>query len=181
MEEKEVMELLRYYRHDVMNDLQIVQAYTSMGKLEKVEEKLADYLSRFDEERKLMNLNAPNLALWLIPFNSIHPNFRFTYTILGEKINLADIDGKLTTNCEYCIRHLEKITSETELYEGEVVLEYFPDLNQVKVRLSLDGSFHDINNDSKRINKNITQQQSGNHVTLTVIIPRNRKGEEKCL
>ncbi|ASN05111.1 Spo0B domain-containing protein [Virgibacillus necropolis] len=179
MEEKKVMDLLRYYRHDIMNDLQIVHAYTSMGKLEKVEEKLATYMAHFDEERKLMNLNAPNLALWLIPFNSIHPNFRFTYAICIEKVDLSDIDDKLTTDCQYCISRLQEVTNDNELYEGEVVLEYLTQTKQVQVKLTLNGSFSDIV--SKKIsieNENITLQKSEYHVTYTITIQWNRKGEE---
>ncbi|WP_404453234.1 sporulation initiation phosphotransferase B [Virgibacillus necropolis] len=179
MEEKEVMDLLRYYRHDIMNDLQIVHAYTSMGKLEKVEEKLATYMAHFDEERKLMNLNAPNLALWLIPFNSIHPNFRFTYAIRDEKLDISDIDEKLTTDCQYCITCLEEITHDQELYEGELVLEYLKQRKQIQVVLTLHGSFSDLI--SAKIPaemKNITLQKSENYITCTVTNQWNRKGEE---
>lgn len=179
MEEKEVMDILRYYRHDVLNDLQIVHAYTSMGKLEKVEEKLETYMAHFDEERKLMNLNAPNLALWLIPFNSIHPNFRFTYAIRDERIDISDIDQRLTTDCQYCITRLQEISNDEELYEGEIVLEYLPRTKQIQVLLTLNGSFANSRNVTlPKETKSITQQKGENHVTYTVTIPWNRKGEE---
>lgn len=178
VEEKEVMDLLRYYRHDIMNDLQVIHAYTSMGKLEKVEEKLANYMANFDEERKLMNLNAPKLSLWLIPFNSIHPNFRITYAIRGEKIDISDIDEKLTKDCQYCIAHLKGITSDKELYEGELVLEHLPDLNQVQVLLTFHGSLVDLTSENKILKRNnITLQISDNNIIYKITIPRNRKGE----
>lgn len=173
------MDILRYYRHDVMNDLQIVQAYSSMGKLEKVEEKIAAYMVHFDEERKLMNLNAPNLALWLIPFNSIHPNFRFTYAICDEKIDISEIDEKLTTDCKSCIKHLQKITDDTALYEGKINVEYSAQ-SKIQVQIILNGTFGDEKK-SEPIENNIVQQQGHDKITCTVTLPWDGKGEKKCL
>lgn len=177
MEKKEAMDILRYYRHDVMNDLQIVQAYSSMGKLEKVEEKIATYMVHFDEEQKLMNLNAPNFALWLIPFNSTHPNFRFTYAIQDEKIDLSDIDDKLTSNCKLCIAHLQEITDDNELYEGKLILDYLPLTKKIQVKLILNGTFA-TDKTLKTIDNYITQQQSEDNITCMVTIPWNGKGEK---
>lgn len=177
MEEKEAMDILRYYRHDVMNDLQIVQAYSSMGKLEMVEEKIATYLVHFDEERKLMNLNAPNLALWLIPFNSKHPNFRLTYAILDEKIDLSEIDEKLRADCKSCIDHLQEITDDRVLYEGKLILEYNAQTKQIQVRIILNGNFADEQK-SKPVTNNSTQQLSEDNITCMVTIPWDGKGEK---
>lgn len=176
MEEKEAMDILRYYRHDVMNDLQIVQAYSSMGKLDKVEEKIASYLVHFNEERKLMNLNAPNLALWLIPFNSIHPNFRFTYAIRDENIDISDIDEKLTLDCKSCIKHLQKVTDNSELYDGEFILEYLSQAKMIQVKLILSGNFAE-EKASKAIENTIIRQQNEDNITFMVKIPWNGKGE----
>ncbi|WP_430785029.1 Spo0B domain-containing protein [Virgibacillus flavescens] len=179
MEQKEVMNLLRYYRHDIMNDLQIVHAYTSMGKLEKVKEKLATYMEHFDEERKLMNLNAPALTLWLIPFNSIHPNYRFTYAIRNEHIDISEIDEKITEHCRWCVNHFQKYTSEEELYEGDFVLTYLPEKHEIQVVLTLYGAFSDkINKKAVIENRNITQEISDYQISLSIIIPWNRKGEK---
>ncbi|WP_170138766.1 Spo0B domain-containing protein [Oceanobacillus chungangensis] len=84
MEEKEVVEVLQFYRHDVMNDLQIISGYISMGKLEKVEKKFGELFSFYEEERKLMSIKAPKFILWLIRFNNLYNNFRLTYNIQVE-------------------------------------------------------------------------------------------------
>lgn len=179
MEQKEVMNLLRHYRHDLMNDLQIVHAYSSMGKLEKVKEKLTTYLAHFDEERKLMNLNAPNFTLWLIPFNSIHPNFRFTYAICDENIDIFEIDEKITESCKICVKHLQQYTCENELYEGELVFEYLPQKQVIQVVLTLNGVFLSELNDGLSIeNEYITHKIDDNHISCRITIPWNRKGEK---
>ena len=159
------MDILRYYRHDVLNDLQVVQAYSSMGKLEKVEEKIATYMVHFDEERKLMNLNAANLALWLIPFNCIHPNFRFTYAICVEKVDMSDIDEQLTLECKACVEYLQESTDDNTLYEGELFLEYLPETEQIQVTFILNGPLVDQETGSNK-----------DDIIRKVTIPWNGKG-----
>ncbi|QKY69573.1 Spo0B domain-containing protein [Lentibacillus sp. CBA3610] len=65
MEEKEVIQLLRHYRHDLMNHLQIVQGYLSMGKMEKAQKKLTNYMQLLQEEGKLVNMHAPAFVFYI--------------------------------------------------------------------------------------------------------------------
>ncbi|MEN1969272.1 Spo0B domain-containing protein [Lentibacillus sp. N15] len=139
MKEKETMEALRLYRHDLMNDLQIVQGYASMGNMEKVQEKLAKWMDHFNEERKLMNLDAPTFALWLIQFNSNHQNVRLSYYIDVEPMNLHVIDHTLVQECQSVINMLEQLGDPLELYEGELQLSDTD--SAIQVTLSLRGSF----------------------------------------
>lgn len=178
MEEKKVMELLRYYRHDIMNDLQVVHAYAKLEKVDKVQEKIAGYMIHFDEERKLMSLHAPNLALWLIPFNSIHPNFRLTYTIRSEGLDISDLDQKFVGDCLFCIEWLEKITDEKELYEGVFVFEYLPHIEQIQIQISLYGSIIEPNLTLPIGKENITQRFDDNQITCIITNPWNGKGEK---
>lgn len=135
MAEKEMMELLCTYRHDVMNDLQVVQGYASMGKIDRVQTKLAEWMDHLYEERKLMSLNIPKFALWLIQFNSIHATIRLSYDIHMENGNLYMLDDTLLKRCQLGIELLEKNIDEMELYNGNVTL--YSTLSAVDVRLSL--------------------------------------------
>lgn len=119
MNEKNVIDIIRHYRHDLLNDLQIIHGYSSMGRLENVKEKLAECMHRFHEERKLTSLDTPSFALWLIRFNSLHTNFRLTYHI-DTNSNLQGHDRKLLEQCGLCIEIINKFAKETELYEGNL-------------------------------------------------------------
>jgi stage 0 sporulation protein B (sporulation initiation phosphotransferase) len=130
-----MMELLRMYRHDVMNDLQVVQGYASMGKVDKVQTKLAEWMEHLNEERKLMSLNIPKFALWLIQFNSVHANIRLSYDIHMENGNLHILDDTLVNQCQWCIESLEKYLDDMELYNGNAGL--YSASSAIEVRLSL--------------------------------------------
>lgn len=122
MEEKDVIQLLRHYRHDLMNHLQIVQGYLSMGKTEKVQTKIKDYMLHLQEESKLVNLNAPAFALYLLQFDSLHTNFRLTYHIDTENKDLQSVDQQLVESCQQLMENLEKASDETALYELDIQL-----------------------------------------------------------
>ncbi|WP_099158646.1 Spo0B domain-containing protein [Virgibacillus ndiopensis] len=157
MAEKDIIDVLRMYRHDLMNDLQIVQGYLTMGKTEKVQEKLAACMNHFDKERKLISLNAPKFALWLIQFNSIHATFRLTYDINTENKNFSAIDNILLGQCQYCMKVLEKAADATEVYEGNVNVDLHE--QSVLVQIFMAGIF-------KKMENNETDLKQGQGVTI---------------
>ncbi|WP_284139716.1 MULTISPECIES: Spo0B domain-containing protein [unclassified Virgibacillus] len=123
MESKDVMMLLRHIRHDVMNDMQVIQGYLSMGKSDKVQSKITRVLERYEEERKLMNLNTPHFALWLIGFNAMHTNIRLTYEIDAQDMNLNRIDNELVKQCNQLFEAIEACWDRTQLHEAVVRLK----------------------------------------------------------
>lgn len=96
VESKDVIQLLRLQRHDLMNDLQIVHGYLSMDKTEKVKKKVNEIIEAFNRERKLMNINCPEFALLLIQSKWLYNNVQITYDIHTEKSNLQAFDESLT-------------------------------------------------------------------------------------
>ncbi|WP_158701705.1 Spo0B domain-containing protein [Lentibacillus sp. Marseille-P4043] len=139
MDEKAMVDLLRLYRHDLMNDLQIVQGYASMGKIDRVQTKVTECMDRFHEERKLMSLSAAKFALWLIQFNSIHANIRLSYYINVENKTLSGIDNTLLNQCQLAIKSLEQLLDDEELYDGKMVLGHTS--SAIEINLSLTGNF----------------------------------------
>lgn len=101
---EQIVQVLQYYRHDLMNHLQIVQGYLSMKKTDKAETKLKETLDYYNEERKLMSLNAPMFMLWLIQFNSAFKNWRITYHIHTEYKDLRIIDEQLREQCKHIFK-----------------------------------------------------------------------------
>lgn len=121
MEAKDVIQLLRLQRHDLMNDLQIVHGYLSMGKTDKVKLKVNEIIQEFQKERLLMNLNCPNFALWLIQVNWFHNNIRFTYDIHTITRDLSKYDSVLASIGNTVLESLNKaFKEETALVEGTI-------------------------------------------------------------
>lgn len=140
MEEKDVIQLLRHYRHDLMNHLQIIQGYASMGKIDKVQQKLQHYMAYLQEEGKLVNLHAPALALYLLQFDSLHMNFRLTYHVHTNHKDLQSADQLLVKRCRQVMTLIENASDEMELYELDVQL-YDESSAEIVLAFTVNGSF----------------------------------------
>ncbi|MBY7143263.1 Spo0B domain-containing protein [Virgibacillus sp. NKC19-3] len=139
MRADEVVQVLQYYRHDLMNHLQIVQGYLSMKKVDKAEAKLKETLDYYNEERKLMSLNAPMFMLWLLQFNSMFHNWRITYHIHTECKDLRTIDRQLTEQSKHIINALRQALDDTQLVEVNLELNEIPNPLQIEIRLFIEG------------------------------------------
>ncbi|MGM8364704.1 Spo0B domain-containing protein [Virgibacillus sp. W0181] len=144
MNEKKFMQFLQNYRHDILNELQIVHGYASMGNLEKVENKVSQMIASFHNERKLISLHAPKLALWVIEFNHRHENIRITYDMHTENINLEQIDDSLVYFCDQFVKLLTKYCNSEEYYEGNLELHKRPDEQIIELHLSFQGNMLQI-------------------------------------
>src|SRR5699024_7628580 len=179
MEEKDVVGLLQNQRHDMLNHLQIIQGYLSMGNTEKVKDKMETWLDYFNEERKLFNLNAPLFALWIMQFNHIYTNARLTYKVHINKKDLQTVDQQLTEQCKQMINTLIQTQSNLELYEGNLVLnERTEDPATITIKFSIYGRFSDEENfKSKFKNKDqyfpVTVQETENGITCYFSISCN--------
>ncbi|MFD1038611.1 Spo0B domain-containing protein [Virgibacillus byunsanensis] len=143
MEEKDVIQMLRHYRHDVLNHLQVIHGYLSMGKTEKVQSKIMQTIEYYNEERKLMSLHAPSFVLWLIQFNVVHMNIRLAYHIHIENWNLGAEDIQLVEQCDRIIEQIEKATDTTELYEGSLQIKE-KSVSTLELDLIINGVFQDM-------------------------------------
>lgn len=137
MKETEVLKLLTYYRHDLMNQLQVVQGYAMMGKMEKTQGKLNDVISHYQEERQLMALKAPAFILWLLQFNHNSQNLRLDYRIRTEK-NLQEQDRKLLEMCRLVTGYFHKALDPEEIHEGMLMLRDLPGREEIEVLLSIE-------------------------------------------
>ena len=165
MDEKEVVNVLRHYRHDLMNDLQIVYGYLSMGNIESVQKKLSDCLAHYNEERKLMSLGAPKFALWIIRFNSIFNSFHLSYQIHTENKQLHDIDKLLVERGTAIMNRIRAFCSAAELFEINLKLEERSNQEGIEVTVLLeDGA---STKDNQKINEEQWKQENGIDVSET--------------
>lgn len=117
MKEKDFIKVLQFYRHDLMNYLQIIQGYISMDQYDKVKNEVDKMLGHFSQEKKLLELNAPYFILWMLQVNHIEGNIRVDYHIQDESMNLISIDSLLTEQCKQIINCIKKNGHNFELYE----------------------------------------------------------------
>lgn len=141
MTSKDTVEIIRHYRHDWMNLLQLLHGYASMNNLDKVKEKINEGIALSREETRLTNLNCPYFSLWVIRFNWIYSNLRLKYNVQAESINLSNDDLALYGTCEDMIQILEYHTDSKQLYEGTLLIEGG---QAVLVTFTFEGLFLDI-------------------------------------
>src|SRR5690625_252128 len=94
MIEKDVIDILQRYRHDILNHLQIISGYAEMNRLDDVKRNLNEWSSQLDIERKLFRLKAPKFIMFLLQFAQSYKNLRLAYSIHTAK-NLVTIDSLL--------------------------------------------------------------------------------------
>lgn len=140
MKNDDVIKLLQHYRHDLMNQIQVIKGYASMKKNEQVDNKLNELIDYFNEERKLTSLNTPEFNLWVIKFNSLHDNIRLSYNIHTVK-SLRQIDKLLAKKSEEVIRAIESSVLDSELYE--LTLELNESAKGIELIFSIKGYFND--------------------------------------
>ena len=151
MEAKDVIQLLRLQRHDLMNDLQIIHGYLSMGKIDKVKSKVNDIIEACNQERVLMNINCPNFALWLIQVNLHHKHIQFTYDIHTENRNLHGCDCVLTEIGNVIIDCI--LTDNVEIITGE--LQLINVNNSIELTVTLSGQTINCNDWKNRMTKKL--------------------------
>lgn len=135
MQEKEVLDILQNYRHDLMNDLQVVHGYLSMAKAESAKNKLNECLSNYNEERKLLSLGAAKFALWVIQFNKMYDHLHLNYQIHIENKQLHMADEQLITQCTAIIEKINSLYRSKDRLEINLQLEACQDPAQIEVTI----------------------------------------------
>ncbi|GAB3050283.1 Spo0B domain-containing protein [Virgibacillus ainsalahensis] len=172
MNENDVLTLLQRYRHDLMNTFQVVQGYLSMGKTDKVGSKIKENLAYYNEERKLMSLNAPKFILWLIQFNHLYPNLRMTYKIHAENKNLHAADEHLIENCKWVLESFMEASDETEVYEVNLEIQNTMNSYEIEVSIFIDSEKPVIiNMERLQQNNRVHVKKTTNGINYKLLIP----------
>lgn len=143
MRSEDIIAMIRRDRHDLMNDIQLLEGYAAMDKVSHVQQKLGEMVSHYQEERKLLNLGAPDFALWLLRCQSIHNHIRISYVIhdhISERIQ--SIDQLLLQISEQVVEAIRQNGTEMELYK--VILEIGDVDDMLEMIWSIHGPLEDI-------------------------------------
>lgn len=167
MKKKEVVQILQYYQHDVMNDIQVIHGYLSMDKTDVAKDKINDFINEFNEGRKLLKINAPRTILWIIQFNDHHENMRLTYQVNDERLNLQKTDDLVVENCQQFFQKFYEVSNKSELYAIHLQIEQ-RNTKQIVFRFTITGELEDeivitdiykLVKQNPQINMNQTKQE----------------------
>ncbi|WP_239584350.1 Spo0B domain-containing protein [Aquibacillus albus] len=163
MKEEDMIDLLRHYRHDWLNEVQLLMGYSSMGKLDKVQDKLKEVIEGANKERNLDRLSIPKTAIWLISFNWRYDNFRMDYQVETNN-NLASYDDQIHNQLERLIKLFSSQSDEMELYHVKIVIkESTNKKGATELVLSISGTFSHI----EILEKELVENQQLHKVNLS--------------
>ncbi|MFC4403981.1 Spo0B domain-containing protein [Gracilibacillus xinjiangensis] len=136
MEDREVIELLRHYRHDNLNDLQLVMGYLQLGKPEKAQSKINEIIEKANRERQLDRLQIPKTMLWIYKKNWFSENVSLDYHIDMDDRTVSLSDDLLKQRLERIFADLSAFRKEFEHYHAVLVIQNGPQL-----QLSIEGEW----------------------------------------
>jgi stage 0 sporulation protein B (sporulation initiation phosphotransferase) len=82
--EWDVISILRHYRHDLLNHIQLINGYLAMGKVEKVQSLIDELVRQSKNESHLSNLNMNQLAKEVLTFNWEAHSFHLKFEVLSK-------------------------------------------------------------------------------------------------
>lgn len=142
MEEQDVIEMLRHYRHDWLNDIQLILGYAQLGKLDKVQNKITDIIERSNQERGLDRLNIPKTFIWLYQLNWQSDSFKLQFQSMFDQPPVMIDDELLLTKIQKIFRILSSYQKEYQQYLGTLI---FKQVNHtIDIHLSFDLDWNDL-------------------------------------
>lgn len=142
MEEEEVLEMLRHYRHDWLNDLQLISGYAQLGKLDRVQSKITEILERSEQAREFDRLNVPKTMLWLYQFNWKSASFFLDFRIWSEEQPIPIDDNKLLEHIQKVFQILPSYQKEYQQYDGMFIIKNTR--HNSKVYITFDNEWNNI-------------------------------------
>ncbi|MGP4041717.1 Spo0B domain-containing protein [Gracilibacillus sp. D59] len=123
MKEQDVVEMLRHYRHDWLNDLQLILGYAQMGKLDRIQSKITEVMERSNQERGLDRLNIPKTMVWLYQLNWRSETFQLHFqSFVDEQPAIID-DEALLAKVQKVFQILPSYQKEYEEYIGTLIFK----------------------------------------------------------
>ncbi len=142
LKEQDVVEMLRHYRHDWLNDLQLILGYAQLGKLDKIQSKITDIIERANQERGLDHLNIPKTFVWLYQLNWRSDSFQLHFQSLVEAQPVIIDDTALLTKIQKIFRILPSYQKEYHQYIGTLI---FKKVNHtIHIHLTFDKDWNDL-------------------------------------
>ncbi|MBM7541771.1 Spo0B domain-containing protein [Amphibacillus cookii] len=142
MDEKEIVNLLRHYRHDWSNDLQVIMGYAQMGKLDKVQQKSAEVAERLMREQQFQNMDLPATILKLMQLNSLETGLKWEPIIENEMPPVVN-DHHLADLIEAVHQIISKYLMNSTFYHGTIKFQQFKN-QSFRLTLELEQALKDL-------------------------------------
>jgi stage 0 sporulation protein B (sporulation initiation phosphotransferase) len=109
-DKEEFVHYLKHYRHDWLNDIQVIQGYLSLGKIDSAKRVLDQVIMRSHDESKVSQLGDLDLAYFLLTYNWSQDKVTLAVEIEENTAEISSI-GK---NYPYLLAWIKEITGMVE-------------------------------------------------------------------
>lgn len=133
MEATKTLDLIRRFRHDFGNHLQVINGYAQLDYLDEIEDYIADIVQEMNQEKILFELGNPELSLFLLSQKLLAKD-------VGVILNydVIDIDTKATELIEELdlFRAIKSVVGEYANEEIVINVSIYELTDQIKVVLN---------------------------------------------
>lgn len=174
---------LNHYRHDILNELQLVKGYLSLNKIEKAQKCIDHIVIRANEDTQVCQIGAPNLVYFLLNQRMTQQKMRVDIdldVLKQHMLIMTRMGDDILSIIQGIIGSLEKICQEQMendlliVFEGSgeqlcLVLEFDGFCHEEANMHSLDAALKQIHPEKmKRFEKSLEENKL--HMNMTVII-----------
>lgn len=99
---KELVEVLKYQRHDILNHMQVLLGYLKLGRYEQCEEYIKRFIDQTTRDSLVSALGNDSLAAFLLSFNALNRDLILEVEI-PQPFSFAKMPGKRDALCRWII------------------------------------------------------------------------------
>lgn len=132
-----LVQALSHYRHDFLNDIQLIKSYIALGKVEKVEAVLENVVYRAEQESRLSRLRMDAFAEKLLTYNWRSPKVPIEIEVNIESDNWSAVQH---TAASIFTQFTQMIETETELGDEQQILVILQQTDSKELAMEYTGS-----------------------------------------
>ena len=142
MDERGAIDLLKYYRHQYANDLQLVLSYAQLGRIDVVREKATEIIEIMRRDQLFHNLPLPKTIITVMRLNHATSGLEWTPIIdVDEKLDVDD--HELAQIIETVHQLIIDQSMNLSLYHGTMTFQQIKS-QPFKLLLACQGDFKNI-------------------------------------
>ncbi|WP_416149198.1 Spo0B domain-containing protein [Salipaludibacillus sp. HK11] len=151
--------LMRHYRHDWLNHLQLINGYLAMGRVEKVEVLINEIVVQAQNESHLSNLNMDQLAEEILTFNWQGYSFLLNFEVVSEVVDWSKWEQSILMYFQDMMQLLDNHTKRGEDQHATLLIN---DVDKKTIEIDFEGTLRIDDRWCENISR--IEQQYGNHI-----------------
>lgn len=177
MDEKNLVDYIHLYQHDLMNHLQLVKGYAQLEDTMQMNVVLSKVIRNYEQERKLIQLHLPKFTLFVLFITKHYENVDIALDIDIERANLALYDNEIYKQTRAMMDCFSAVQKET-MYYWLLEIKYDTIKEQTKFIFSIEkektSHLHDQKQSLQTLPFSIKMFEEGKDRKYAFVIPNER-------